>query len=156
MTTFRTVLVRSGARNVGIDVPEGASGVPIALVVPGKAKPVSRPDPAHVVGTVDLYDAAAAFSGKLPFTLGIDPHTKATAPVRFAIVDGTLTGWRLPLADQLRHVIQGHGRSGNNRDYVLSTVKSIEAQGFRDSQLHQLALMLHDTAHPLHAPEAEA
>lgn len=64
---------------------------------------------------------------------------------------------RLPLADQLRHVIQGHGRSGNNRDYVLSTVKSIEAQGFRDSQLHQLALMLHDNAHSLHRPpEAEA
>src|SRR5881398_3249429 len=54
---------------------------------------------------------------------------------------------RLSLADQLRHVQQGHGRSGNNRDYVLSTVKSIEAQGFRDGQLHQLAAMLHD-AHP--------
>jgi len=26
---------------------------------------------------------------------------------------------------------------------VLSTVKSIEAQGFRDPQLHQLAAMLH-------------
>jgi len=51
---------------------------------------------------------------------------------------------RLSLADQLRHVQQGHGRSGNNRDYVLSTVKSIEAQGFRDAQLHQLALMLHE------------
>ena len=50
---------------------------------------------------------------------------------------------RLSLAEQLRHVQQGHGRSGNNRDYVLSTVKSIEAQGFRDKQLHQLALMLH-------------
>ena len=59
---------------------------------------------------------------------------------------------RLPLADQLRHVMQGHGRSGNNRDYVLSTVKSIEAQGFRDSQLHQLALMLHDNVHSLHRP----
>ena len=46
---------------------------------------------------------------------------------------------RLSLAEQLRHVQQGHGRSGNNRDYVLSTVKSIEAQGFRDEQLHQLA-----------------
>ena len=54
---------------------------------------------------------------------------------------------RLSLHEQLRHVQQGHGRSGNNRDYVLATVKSIEAQGFRDSQLHQLALMLHD-AHP--------
>ena len=50
---------------------------------------------------------------------------------------------RLTLADQLRFVQQGHGRSGNNRDYVLSTVKSIEAQGFRDAQLHQLAAMLH-------------
>ena len=53
---------------------------------------------------------------------------------------------RLSLAEQLRLVRQGHGRSGNNRDYVLSTVKSIEAQGFRDPQLHQLALMLHDDA----------
>jgi glutathione-specific gamma-glutamylcyclotransferase len=51
---------------------------------------------------------------------------------------------RLSLAEQLRYVQQGHGRSGNNRDYVLSTVKSIEAQGFRDQQLHQLAAMLHD------------
>ena len=51
---------------------------------------------------------------------------------------------RLSLAEQLRYVQQGHGRSGNNRDYVLSTVKAIEKQGFRDSQLHQLALMLHN------------
>ena len=51
---------------------------------------------------------------------------------------------RLSLAEQLRYVRQGHGRSGNNRDYVLSTVKAIEAQGLRDPQLHQLALMLHD------------
>jgi cation transport protein ChaC len=50
---------------------------------------------------------------------------------------------RLSLPEQLRYVSQGHGRSGNNRDYVLSTVKSIEAQGFRDPQLHQLAAMLH-------------
>jgi cation transport protein ChaC len=56
---------------------------------------------------------------------------------------------RLSLAEQLRYVQQGHGRSGNNRDYVMSTVKSIEAQGFRDTPLHQLALMLHDDR-PLH------
>src|ERR1700760_2863294 len=56
---------------------------------------------------------------------------------------------RLSLQDQLRYVRQGHGRSGNNRDYVLETVRSIEAQGFRDSQLHRLAVMLHDDA-PLH------
>ena len=56
---------------------------------------------------------------------------------------------RLSLTEQLRYVQQGFGRSGNNRDYVLATVHSIEKQGFRDKQLHQLALMLHyDT--PLH------
>ncbi len=53
---------------------------------------------------------------------------------------------RLSLSEQLRHVQQGHGRSGNNRDYVLSTVKAIEAQGFRDQQLHRLAMMLRDDA----------
>ena len=51
---------------------------------------------------------------------------------------------RLSLAEQLRHVLQGHGQSGVNRDYVISTVKAIEAEGFRDSQLHRLAVMLHD------------
>ena len=56
---------------------------------------------------------------------------------------------RLSLAEQLRYVQQGHGRSGNNRDYVLSTVKSIEKQGFRDEPLHELALMLHHDT-PLH------
>jgi glutathione-specific gamma-glutamylcyclotransferase len=56
---------------------------------------------------------------------------------------------RLSLHEQLRYVRQGHGRSGNNRDYVLETVRSIEAQGFRDAPLHQLALMLRDEA-PLH------
>ena len=63
---------------------------------------------------------------------------------------------RLSLTEQLRYVQQGHGRSGNNRDYVLSTVKSIEAQGFRDTQLHRLAAMLHDDT-PLHPhPPLEA
>ena len=51
---------------------------------------------------------------------------------------------RLSLADQLRHVQQGHGQSGANGEDVLATVKAIEAEGFRDAQLHQLALMLHD------------
>jgi glutathione-specific gamma-glutamylcyclotransferase len=60
---------------------------------------------------------------------------------------------RLSPAEQLRHVLQGHGQSGPNREYVLSTVKAIEAEGFRDGPLHQLASMLHD-AHPLHSPPA--
>ena len=52
---------------------------------------------------------------------------------------------RLSPAEQLRHVLQGHGQSGVNRDYVLATVKAIEAEGFRDSQLHRLG---NDAARP--------
>jgi glutathione-specific gamma-glutamylcyclotransferase len=63
---------------------------------------------------------------------------------------------RLSLQEQLRHVRQGHGQSGANRDYVLSTVKAIEAQGFRDTQLHRLAMMLHDDGHSLHATPDDA
>ena len=58
---------------------------------------------------------------------------------------------RLSPAEQLRHVLQGHGQSGVNRDYVLATVKAIEAEGFRNSQLHRLATMLHDQ-HPRPLP----
>ena len=56
---------------------------------------------------------------------------------------------RLSLEKQLHFVRQGHGRSGNNRDYVLATVKEIERQGYRDEQLHLLAERLkgpHETA----------
>jgi glutathione-specific gamma-glutamylcyclotransferase len=60
---------------------------------------------------------------------------------------------RLSMAEQLRHVQQGHGQSGANREYVIATVKAIEAEGFRDDQLHQLASMLHDDkALHLHPP----
>jgi cation transport protein ChaC len=49
----------------------------------------------------------------------------------------------LDLASQLHYVRQGHGRSGANRDYVLATVKELEALGFRDRDLHLLAQRLH-------------
>lgn len=49
---------------------------------------------------------------------------------------------RLDLERQLHLVRQGHGRSGANRDYVLSTVAEIEAQGCHDSNLHHLAEQL--------------
>jgi glutathione-specific gamma-glutamylcyclotransferase len=56
---------------------------------------------------------------------------------------------RLSIAEQLRYVRQGHGQSGANREYVISTVRAIEAEGFRDAQLHQLATKLHEDG-PLH------
>jgi cation transport protein ChaC len=53
---------------------------------------------------------------------------------------------RLTPEQQLHYVRQGHGRSGANRDYVLSTVAALEAQGCRDPQLHRLAAALHGDA----------
>ena len=56
---------------------------------------------------------------------------------------------RLTLEQKVHLVRQGHGRSGNNRDYVLAAVKEIEAQGYRDRDLHLLADRLkgvHETA----------
>ena len=46
---------------------------------------------------------------------------------------------RLPHDRQLQIVRQAHGRSGNNRDYVLETVKSLEALTIVDHDLHVLA-----------------
>jgi cation transport protein ChaC len=43
---------------------------------------------------------------------------------------------------QLELVQQGHGRSGVNRDYVLATVKELEAFGIRDATLEWLAARL--------------
>ena len=79
--------------------------------------------------------------------LGNEPRNRVSALTYVADRGHVQYAGRLPLAEQLRIVRQGHGRSGNNRDYVLATVKAIEAEGFRDEQLHRLAMMLHD-AHP--------
>ena len=58
---------------------------------------------------------------------------------------------RLNLAEQLHHVRQGHGISGQNREYVLAAVKELEALGCRDAELHTLAERLHGV-HEAHAP----
>jgi len=52
---------------------------------------------------------------------------------------------RLPLAEQLHHIRQGHGQSGPNRDYVIATVAAMEALGLRESDLHLLAERLKGT-----------
>jgi cation transport protein ChaC len=56
---------------------------------------------------------------------------------------------RLSVNDSVHYVRQGHGRSGNNRDYVLETVRALEALGYRESALHLIAAQLkgvHETA----------
>ena len=50
---------------------------------------------------------------------------------------------RLTLDQQIHLVRQGHGKSGPNPEYVLATVKELEALGCRDRDLHILAQRLH-------------
>jgi glutathione-specific gamma-glutamylcyclotransferase len=52
---------------------------------------------------------------------------------------------RLTLEQQLHHVRQGHGQSGANRDYVVSTVSALEGLGYRETELHLLAERLKGT-----------
>jgi cation transport protein ChaC len=46
---------------------------------------------------------------------------------------------RRSVAESLRYVRQGHGQSGANRDYVLETVRALEALGYRETELHLIA-----------------
>lgn len=57
---------------------------------------------------------------------------------------------RLSLDERLHHIRQGHGQSGANRDYVISTVQTLESMGCRDTELHALAERLKG-AHDGHA-----
>ena len=56
---------------------------------------------------------------------------------------------RLSVSDSVHYVRQGHGRSGNNRDYVLETVRALEALSYRETELHLIAAQIkgvHETA----------
>ena len=55
---------------------------------------------------------------------------------------------RLPLEEQLHLVKRGHGRSGPNREYVVSTVEALEALGIHDRDLHFLAQSLRGSHDP--------
>jgi glutathione-specific gamma-glutamylcyclotransferase len=46
---------------------------------------------------------------------------------------------RLSVEQSVHYVRQGRGRSGNNRDYVIETVRALEALGYRESDLHRIA-----------------
>jgi cation transport protein ChaC len=46
---------------------------------------------------------------------------------------------RLSIDESVHYVRQGHGRSGNNRDYVVETIHALEALGYRETELHQIA-----------------
>jgi glutathione-specific gamma-glutamylcyclotransferase len=49
---------------------------------------------------------------------------------------------RLSVAESVHYVRQGHGCSGINRDYVIETVRALEALGYRESDLHLIAEQL--------------
>ena len=72
-------------------------------------------------------------------TLLSEPERRVTALVYMIDRGHVQYAGRLTLAEQLRLVRQGHGQSGQNKDYVLSTVQALESLGLYDRDLHLLA-----------------
>jgi cation transport protein ChaC len=56
---------------------------------------------------------------------------------------------RLSLDAQLHLIRQGHGHSGPNSEYVVSTVEALEREGYRDAKLHRLVVALRQAV-PVH------
>jgi cation transport protein ChaC len=72
-------------------------------------------------------------------TLAASPSHEVTALVFLVDRSHPQYAGRLNIEHQVHLVRQGHGRSGANLDYVLSTIAEIEAQGCRDFRLHAIA-----------------
>jgi glutathione-specific gamma-glutamylcyclotransferase len=72
-------------------------------------------------------------------TLSASPPRDVTALVFLVDRSHAQYAGRLDIDHQIHLVRQGHGRSGANLDYVLSTIAEIEAQGCRDTKLHAIA-----------------
>jgi len=72
-------------------------------------------------------------------TLLAQPERRVTALVYMIDRGHVQYAGRLDLAQQLHLVRQGHGQSGQNRDYVLATVQALESLGLYDRDLHLLA-----------------
>ena len=72
-------------------------------------------------------------------TLLSEPQRRATALVYMIDRGHIQYAGRLSLAEQLHLVRQGHGQSGQNKDYVLATVQALESLGLYDRDLHLLA-----------------
>src|ERR1041385_3956040 len=72
-------------------------------------------------------------------TLLTEPERRVSALVYMIDRGHKQYAGRLDLAQQLHLVRRGHGQSGQNRDYVLSTVQALEALGLYDRDLHLLA-----------------
>jgi len=69
-----------------------------------------------------------------------EPPERRVDAVCYAVDRGHVQyAGRLPVDRQLHIVRQARGRSGNNRDYVIETVKSLEALNIVDHDLHVLA-----------------
>jgi len=72
-------------------------------------------------------------------TLLTEPERRISALVYMIDRGHRQYAGRLDLATQLQLVRQGHGQSGQNRDYVLATVQALETLGLYDRDLHLLA-----------------
>jgi cation transport protein ChaC len=90
-----------------------------------------------------------------PVILAGTPPRQATALTYVVDRSHAQYAGRLALDRQVELVLQGHGRSGGNLEYVLSTVAEIETQGCHDLGLHAIAQRLREIAGGPLPPSAE-
>jgi cation transport regulator ChaC len=102
-------------------------------------------------GALRSQGAALMFARVLAVWLDDDPQQNVRALCYMVDRGHRQYAGKLTLDQQVHFVRQGHGRSGNNREYVLAAVKELEAQGIHDEALRLLAERLkgaHDTRAP--------
>jgi cation transport protein ChaC len=69
-----------------------------------------------------------------------DPARRQVRALTYVVDRGHVQyAGRLSVEHSVHYVRQGHGRSGQNRDYVIETVRALEALGYRETDLHRIA-----------------
>src|SRR5258708_3953905 len=117
---------------LGLDRGGACRGIAYRVAAAGR-----RPPHADLRGPEQVNSAYPETSRRIMLTAA--PPRDVTALVFLVDRSHPQYAGRLNLEHQAHLVRQGHGRSGANLDYVLSTIAEIEAQGCHDAGLHAIA-----------------
>jgi glutathione-specific gamma-glutamylcyclotransferase len=110
----------------------------------GIAYRVAAASRAQTIGYLRAREQVTTVYVEIMRQIELEGHARQRVRALCYVVDRSHVQYagRLTLSESLHHVRQGHGQSGPNRDYVLETVRALEALGYRESDLHLLAQRL--------------
>jgi len=110
----------------------------------GIAYRVAAASRAQTIGYLRAREQVTTVYVEIMRQIELEGHARQRVRALCYVVDRSHVQYagRLTLSESLHHVRQGHGQSGPNRDYVLETVRALEALGYCESDLHLLAQRL--------------